>query len=183
MRINCGCGEYPLEGYTNIDTSPNVAADVHADALAFLRAQAEGSVAEIYAGHFLEHLERSQADVFLAECLRALAPGGALGIVVPDTYEIMLRYVNHNPEAVMIPLGTWRRLADLDDVCSAFLFSPPAVQESPHLWAWDRWTLERAMRKAGFADLKEIDRYTDPRITCGAWFQVGFEGRKPEAGA
>ena len=65
MRLNIGCGPYPKAGWTNVDADLTVAADVHADALEFLDRLAAGEVTEIYAGHFLEHLEKPVADRFL----------------------------------------------------------------------------------------------------------------------
>ena len=38
----------------------------HADALEFLDRLGAGEVAEVYAGHFLEHLEKPVADHFLS---------------------------------------------------------------------------------------------------------------------
>ena len=176
MRLNFGCGIHPLAGYTNIDANPNIAADVHADALEFLDRLAEGEVTEIYAGHFLEHLERPAGLHFLQECYRVLAPGGICGIVVPDAREILKRYVSTSIEALNFEGRLWY-FSDLDDVCGWILYS--TVQSSRHLWAYDEFTLRRIMREAGFSDLQRIDRYRDPRLAAGVFFQCGYQGVKP----
>jgi|WetSurMetagenome_2_1015567.scaffolds.fasta_scaffold02313_16 hypothetical protein len=175
MRLNFGCGAYKLAGYTNIDADPEVDADVHAEALEFLDRLTAGEVAEIYAGHFLEHLERPAGLRFLQECYRVLAPGGICGIVVPDTREVLKRYVNLSIEALNFENRLWY-FSDLDDVCDWILYS--TVQPSRHLWAYDEFTLRRIMQEAGFTDLARIDRYRDPRLADGAFFQCGYQGVK-----
>lgn len=136
------------------------------------------SLNEIWSGHMLEHLEPEKATEFLAECYRCLVPGGKLGILVPDTREIMRRYLEQTDDQVQYPLGTWRRVADLDEVCALFLYS--TVQDSRHAWSYDADTLRRAMERAGFGEFMEIDRHQDYRIPVGAFYQVGFDAYKPK---
>ena len=178
MKLNVGCGDYPLAGWTNLDADPVTPADVHADALVYLRDCPDATFAEVYAGHFLEHLTPDEARRFLAECYRVLAPGGRLGIVVPDSYAVLRRYVARSTEAVFIG-DRWWPLGDLDAVCAAFLYSP--IQGTPHRWSYDIDTLSRVLRAAGFARVREIDRHDDPRLAAPAWYQCGAEGIKEEA--
>jgi SAM-dependent methyltransferase len=175
MKLNIGSGPCPKDGWTNVDADPTVSADVHADALAYLASLPADSVQEVYAGHFLEHLEKPAADRFLAECYRVLAPGGVCAIVVPDTREILKRYIAQAIDEIPFDGRLWR-LNDLDDVCGWFLYG--SVNPSRHLWSYDEFTLRRAMRAAGFEDLKRLDRYRDARLAGPAWFQAGYEGRK-----
>ena len=172
-RLNVGCGQYPILYFTNLDEDPRAIADFHqrVPPIPF----EDGSLDEIYCGHFLEHL--ADPRLFLLECYRCLAPGGKLGIVVPDTREIMTRWLAGSLDCVEYPEGTWSPVADLDAVCGLFLYS--TVQDSRHLWSYDQGTLARAMTRAGFVNLQEIDRYRDPRIPVGAWYQVGVDGFKP----
>lgn len=176
-RLNVGSGEYSLEGWINLDADAAMEPDVcvQVPPLPFQ----DGELDEIYAGHFLEHLTHQEAEAFLAECYRTLKPGGKLGILVPDTREIMRRYLDGALDAVEYPYRVWWPVADLDAVCALFLYS--CVQGSPHRWMYDQRTLARAMEKAGFTALQPIDRYRDPRIPQGAWYQFGFDGRKEAA--
>ncbi len=173
--LNVGCGDYRLDGWVNLDADPATPADVHADATVYLRDCPDATFDEVYAGHFLEHLTPEDARRFLAECYRVLAPGGICTIVVPDTYEVLRRYVARSTDAVFIG-DRWWPLADLDAVCAAFLYSP--IQATPHRWSWDIDTLTRALGRAGFGRIREIDRYTDPRLAAPAWYQCGAEGIK-----
>jgi SAM-dependent methyltransferase len=170
-KLNVGCGEWPLEGYINLDADKGV----HPDLLATVPPLPfeDGDLEEVYAGHFLEHLGLDEARDFLLECRRVLRPGGVLTLVVPDTLEVMRRYVAGSTDAVNVS-GLWWGVADLDAVCSVFLYSP--IQATPHRWSYDARTLRRAMAWAGFGELREIDRYRDPRLASGAWYQVGVEG-------
>lgn len=51
-----------------------------------------GSVDIIYSSHTLEHLSRSEGDLFLAECARVLKSGGTIRIVVPDLAALVEQY-------------------------------------------------------------------------------------------
>ena len=135
------------------------------------------SLTEIWACHMLEHLEPDQARDFLAECWRALRPGGALGLVVPDTREIMRRSALRIPTTVEYPQGNFLDVTDLDAVCELFLYS--SLQPSGHRWSFDSESLRRLIERAGFQVVSEIDRWHDPRIPVGAWYQVGLQAVKP----
>jgi predicted SAM-dependent methyltransferase len=177
-RLNVGCGQWPLHYFTNLDADPSAIADVYQSVppLPF----ADGALHDIYAGHFLEHLTPAEATAFLLECRRCLAPGGRLGIVVPDTREIMTRWLSGAIDAVEFPNGRFHDVADLDAVCGLFLYS--SVQDSPHKWSYDIFTLGRLLTSVGFTVTGEIDRYRDPRVTHGAWYGFGLDAIAPGLG-
>lgn len=144
---------------------------VQADVFDYLASLTDDTVDEVYAGHFLEHFEydlhdwqTSDVHRLLTECFRVLKPDGRIGIVVPDIREVMRGYFTDG--------------RDLDDICAGFLYS--TIQPSRHLWSWDASTLRRALERAGFTVVDEIDRYDDERLAAGAWFQVGLDAVKPE---
>ena len=174
-RLNVGCGDYPLPYWINLDGDASKPHDIHSTVppLPF----GDGELDEVYAGHFLEHLSHEDAKAFLAECYRCIKPGGKLGLVVPDTREVLRRYLASAPDAVEWPHGVWWPVADLNAVCALFLYS--TVQETPHRWSWDDSTLSRAMYLAGFRKINPFDRYRDPRIAQGAWYNLALEGERP----
>ncbi len=174
FHVNVGSGEYPLSGFVNIDQDRRMPAEIHqrVPPLPF----EDGDVGEVYAGHFLEHLTPKDANLFLSECYRVLVPGGKLGILVPDTREVVRRYLA-GEGTMEYPVGKHRPMADLDEVCAVFLYS--TVQKSPHRWSYDLETLRRRLLRAGFYPTAEIDRYSDPRIPVGGWWQCGWDAVKP----
>lgn len=177
MRVNVGCGNYPLTGWINLDASPDVAADVVATVPPL--PYADNALDEIYAGHVIEHMTREDGATFLAECRRCLRPGGRVGIVVPDMRAIMGVWLGGVKVTVEYPMGVQNDCSDLDAVNHLFLFS--TVQPSHHLWSYDLGTLGRAMTAAGLRVTGEINRMSDPRIPVGAWYQCGLDAVKAGA--
>ncbi len=178
-RLNVGCGRYPLRYYTNLDADVTARADVHCRVPPL--PYADESLDEVWACHFLEHLPPEEGFAFLRECYRCLVPGGQLGVVVPDTREIARRYLAGAIDHIEYPEGVYWPVASLDTLCSLFFYS--TAQDSPHRWCYDAQTLAQRLRRAGFERLREIDRYTDPRLGSGQWYQCGWQAYKPGGAA
>lgn len=113
-RLNIGCGQSATPGWTNYDNSLSIVLarlprplvrllgtlrllSRHTlDFVDYCRAhrirrasalaipEASGSIDVVYTSHMFEHLDRSEARLFLRECHRLLRPGGTLRLVVPD---------------------------------------------------------------------------------------------------
>lgn len=174
LRLAVGVGQHPLRHWINVDTDESALVTLRADGLALPFQTA--TLDDVYLGHVLEHFTYADGQRLLGECWRVLKAGARLGVVVPDTGEILRRYVQGLGGGIEFPRGHWNDLADLDDVCRLFLYS--TVQPSHHLWSYDTRTLARALRRAGFAVEAEIDRWNDERLGSGAWYQFGFDARK-----
>jgi predicted SAM-dependent methyltransferase len=176
LRVNVGCGDFPLAGWLNIDEAEDSAADMvrRVPPLPF----DDNDVTELYAGHFFEHLTPEDANAFLDEAMRVLAPGGRLGLMVPDTREVMRRYVLDEPAPMEYPTGVWHDFRDLDEMCRVVIFS--TVQRSRHQWVYDKFTLTRKLTEHGFVVDGEFDRHNDRRVAIGAWYQFGLDAHKPE---
>jgi len=174
VRLNVGCGDWPLTGFVNLDRRKGTKANIRADAgqLPF----ADETVDEVYAGHMLEHLEPAAADEFLSECRRTLKPVGRLGVLVPDMRAVFERYASGRSSPVEYPPGMWRDVTNLDDCCAWFIYS--TLQESPHRWCYDLITLRRKLERNGFRCTTEINRWFDPRVILGAWYQCGWDAVK-----
>ena len=82
VRLNLGCGKEKLDGYVNIDARADVKPDVVHD-LSQGIPWPDGSVDEVRAWHFLEHLEDQVA--IMGEIWRVLKSGGVLAFEVPST--------------------------------------------------------------------------------------------------
>jgi len=86
MKLHIGCGKKILDGYVNVDMRDDVGADYVIDALLYMRnlvqIRAE-PVDEIYASHFLEHLNKHDGREFISLCATLLQPGGILRLDLP----------------------------------------------------------------------------------------------------
>ncbi|MEM5852944.1 MAG: methyltransferase domain-containing protein [Candidatus Aenigmatarchaeota archaeon] len=83
MKLNIGCGEFPLKGFINLDAIPRTYVDVIADLYYGLPFK-DNSFDVVYAGHVIEHLLYESALNLLSEIYRVLKPGGLTYIVIPD---------------------------------------------------------------------------------------------------
>lgn len=83
VKLHIG-GRERREGWTVLDISPGPAVD-HVGSCTDLSFLADGSCAEVYASHVLEHLSyRDELLRALREINRVLQPGGRLRAAVPD---------------------------------------------------------------------------------------------------
>lgn len=83
LRLNLGCGQTKLDGWTGIDISPNSGADIIHDLTVVPWPFDSESVTEVQAAHFLEHLTGAQRMDFMNELWRILKPEGTATIVTP----------------------------------------------------------------------------------------------------
>jgi len=134
----------------------------HADAARRIP-HAGGSVDAIYSSHMLEHLDRAEAQAFLAECRRVLKPGGILRLAVPDLRNAAYQYL---------------RLSDADGFLRHLQFDldkprgPVARLRQMlsggrgHHWMYDRDSLLALVKAAGFAEVELAEegrtRIADP---------------------
>jgi predicted SAM-dependent methyltransferase len=91
IKLNVGSGEYPVEGYVNIDKYYDKA-DVKADAL-HLPYENE-SVQEVLSSHLLEHFNKFEVKSALMEWYRVLKYGGKLVLEVPDFESIVQHWLD-----------------------------------------------------------------------------------------
>ncbi len=178
VRLNIGCGQSPTEGWFNYDNSPAVwlarsrlltallgrtrLLDEHSIAFAefcrghdvrYANAAARiphetGSVDAIYSSHMMEHLDRSEARAFLAECLRVLRPGGVLRLAVPDLRNNVRLYLEDNDadafvDYLLFDLDKPRRPAPAPQ-------SPGDGRSRPSIGFMTANLLTKLVEKAGF---------------------------------
>lgn len=87
MKLNIGCGEKRLPGYTGVDVVARGAADIVAPAQKI--PLADDVADEVLAIHLLEHFYQWEADDALAEWKRLLKPGGKLALELPNLKKCM----------------------------------------------------------------------------------------------
>ncbi len=95
ILIEVGSGDKRGEGgWTTIDVTRNC--DIFWDLTKGIPFP-DNSVAKIYSSHFFEHLSFKEAQGFLEECKRVLAPGGKFAICVPNARIYLEAYVKGAP--------------------------------------------------------------------------------------
>jgi len=90
--LNIGCGATHHPSWVNIDMAPPTLGVRYVNILKGLPF-ADNSFSYAYSSHVLEHLTPVDADKFLLECRRVLAPNGILRLVVPDLEGIAREYI------------------------------------------------------------------------------------------
>jgi ABC-type polysaccharide/polyol phosphate transport system ATPase subunit/GT2 family glycosyltransferase/predicted SAM-dependent methyltransferase len=143
VRVNLGCGQAYMEGWTNVDASRDVKADIYMEAAEFLRQYAD-EIDEVYMGHVLEHIMPGDALVTLRIMNERLRPGTVVSAVTPDMDAIFAEYLD---EAITN-----------DQLNASFIYS--YVQPSPHVWCYGPASLAELFRRAGFTDVAPIDPLT-----------------------
>lgn len=127
----------------------------------------------VYQSHLLEHVEREEAPALLAECFRVLKRGGTLRVVVPDLEALARRYVrlaDRLPDPTLegeydrvieeifeqmtrrTPVRR-RGLPPAARLLENVVIGSTARSGELHRWMYDRFSLERLLAGAGFADV------------------------------
>jgi len=162
LRLNLGCGGFPIEGFLNVDQFADVNPDLVCDVTGL--PYEKGSVSEIYAGHLLEHFRFDDGMKALRYWFSLLKPGGVIGISVPDYDFLVKEYVkNPTPDSLKV----------FNDV---YIYS--GIQPSPHLYAYSAALLKQVMEEAGFINIERMP-INHPYFPFAVDWQVGFFGRKP----
>lgn len=81
-RLQIGAGTHNIAGWLNTDIEP-AAGQVYLDAGAHFPFP-DGTFKYVYAEQLIEHLTYPQAQVFVKESFRVLAPGGHIRLATPD---------------------------------------------------------------------------------------------------
>jgi predicted SAM-dependent methyltransferase len=147
ILLNVGCGQLVREGWVNIDCWPRQGAFYY-NALNPLPI-ADGSVKQIHAEHFLEHLQFDDAVRFLTECHRVLRQGGTGRIIVPDAEKYMRGYS-------AVDRSFFEPLSHLGDSAESLPTAAAICNQMFHMagdhhFGWDFETLEYVAKRVGFA--------------------------------
>lgn len=84
IKYNLGCGNIPLEGFIGVDIAKTPSVDIVYDLTKFPWKFAKtNSAEEVYASHFVEHLDGPERIKFMEEIYRILKPGGRAMFITP----------------------------------------------------------------------------------------------------
>jgi len=159
LLVSLGAGYVGRQGWVNVDAwafpGINCVCDMRRN-LPF----PDGSVRGVFCEHFFEHVDYDEeAPALLSECLRVLAPGGVIRIVVPDGGAYLRAYCEEGWDTLtrIRPLrpghvdgyyGT-RYGSKMELVNAVFR------QNTEHKFAYDAETLMALLRRCGFARVEQ----------------------------
>lgn len=135
MKVNLGCGEFPLDGYVNVDEH-----DPRADLAGDMRGLDFTNVDEVAMFHSLEHVGWRETPGLLARVRGWLREGGRVVVEVPDMQAIM-----------SAPGPHW-----LTDV-----YGVQTHEGEYHRQGFTANTLAAALGEAGFRDIR-VRRFASP---------------------
>lgn len=158
MKLNLGCFDKKLPGFTNVDIRPDCNPDIVDNAFT-LETIKDGSVDLIYCCHMLEHLSYEESLEALYTWYRKLKPNGVLRLAVPD----------------------------LEKACSLYLLTKDKKRLKSMFWGsqrhdfdfhkngWSKADLEEELSHVGFIDIKEwMWQLTEPHNYCDDYSQSYF---------
>jgi SAM-dependent methyltransferase len=151
------------------------------------------SIDAVYHSHFLEHLDRPVARLFLIEVKRVLRPGGVQRIVIPDMEKLCSEYLAH----LKMCLDDSGKSRDHDGYMAAMIEQMVrreafgTAQQTPkrralerlvlgdarkqgqtHQWMYDRVNLPYLLRDVGYQDVR-VERFDSSRIPD--WNRYGLD--------
>lgn len=180
MRINVGCGTEPITGWVNFDNSLSVKLSkfhliaklfnwlglINDGQMHFITVGKEGMIkwadaknlpipdgsAEIvYSSHMLEHLDRKDAVIFLAEVKRILKVGGVIRLCLPDIQKLVDEYLKNEDADAFIErtLMCVPRPRNIFEKVLAAIIGP-----RHHQWMYDGKSMSNLLKGCGFVDPK-----------------------------
>jgi hypothetical protein len=139
----------------------------------------------VYCSHVLEHLSLDEAHRALRNTRRLLQPDGLFRIVVPDLEQLARNYLHDDAADAAhrfirsVYLGFERWPESLGSVLRDWLAER---HRDHHKWMWDRKSLEKELREAGFNSVRRAQfgdssdcRFRDVEDRNRWELAVGFE--------
>lgn len=139
MRLNLGCGNKKVPGFTGVDLCDG--ADIQCD-IRELSFAPDNSVEEILAVHVIEHFYKWEIQPLLTEWRRVLVPGGKIALECPNLERCALLFLSGATDQ----FGMWGFYGnpDLKDVLHC------------HHWGYTPKSLAFELQLAGFKEIKPL---------------------------
>ena len=150
MKINAGCGNKILDGWTNVDAAVNPTAKRLPDIIADVRAipLPDACADELMAIHVFEHFYLWEVAPLLTEWRRLLKQGGKLVLEMPD-----------------IVKAAKNLIAGMNDQQTMWaIYGDPAPRDplNGHHWGWTAKTIRPVLERNGFRDVREAETQFHP---------------------
>jgi len=142
IKLNLGCREKPIAGFTGMDCDPHRGVDIVGD-ISDLSRFKDGEVSEIYASHVLEHFPHPKTVDVLKEWARVLCKGGVLYVGVPDFKRAVELYLKHG----------------MADWVVNFLWGDQGYKTAYHYAGFDFDRLKHLLRVAGFSEVSQVEEF------------------------
>ena len=139
VKLNLGCYDRKMHGFTNIDIRPEVEPDLIDDVFRLEKIE-NNSVDLIYACHVLEHADYEESEKTLKRWYQVLKSGGILRIAVPDMEAHFAHYFYHK---------------NLRELHSTLWGS----QRHPYDYHKNGWDFEKIKEDLGAAGFKNVVKY------------------------
>lgn len=140
LKLNLGCGNRKIYGFTNVDQNADLKPDVVDDVWNLTKFSPK-SVNLIYASHVLEHAPRGDVDRILRSWYDLLKPNGEIYVAVPNIEEGIKHYIYYG------------KLEELQ----CLFWGGQAYNGDYHLNGFDKRTLSLSLQKAGFVNIDIYD--------------------------
>lgn len=145
-RLHIG-GQQEKEGWEIFDGNAAAYVDHVGDAIDLSRFR-DGSFAEIYASHIVEHLDyKDEMSIGLREWLRVLQPGGKLYVSVPDLERLCHLYI------------TPRLSAKLRFDIMRMIFGGHIDHYDYHMTGLDESSLRGFLEAVGFTAVRRVEQF------------------------
>ena len=139
VKLNLGCGNRKIYGFTNVDINPNVRPDIVDDIVHLYQFKAK-TIDLIYVSHTFEHLDYNECVLAANRWYEVLKDGGILRLAVPDLDKICAHFLLHHNLKV----------------ARSFLWGGQKNQYDYHKSGWTFDTLGGLLRTKGF---KKVCKY------------------------
>lgn len=160
-KLQLGTSNSLMAGWLNTDVLPTSREVVYLDATRRFPFK-DNTFDYVSSEHMIEHLEYESALVMLRECLRVLKPGGKIRMSTPDL-RVLVGLLSNEKTASQNFYVDWmtrRFFPDVADCREVFLINN-AFRAWGHQFLYDRETIEVAMKKIGFENV----RYYPPGVS------------------